>query len=533
MFGLFSKLQKGFDINGSRRRLIVFYILFVVIPVIVSDGFILSSIFTAEKTNHQHQLENEANAIHYTFFNQVDQAAKLGSAIYSSLYVHRFINRQYESNLEYYNSYQSFFDDTLLHLVTVQSGMEFKIYLDNDSITNGAEFQQLSKAKDTDWYNYILVSGLNKGLYFDITMGPNNSVQRTIYFFQRLNYYDYQSPNIMLIEIDYANFAEILENLNYEYRGYICDDERVLISNGRYSNVSKEYASIDSLKDVSYTQDFMVYGQNLHINIISNDYNMLTILKHRWYQVLLMLLVNISLPLFVSELIHITYKNRIRQQETVVARKNAELLALHSQINPHFLFNALESIRMHSILKQENETAGMVEHLAKLQRQYTEWQQDSIRIINEMDFVEAYLKLQKYRFGDRLSFELDVEDECKELLIPKLTIVTFVENACVHGIESKNAPGWIFVRVYHKDESVVIEIEDTGNGIPEETVDSLLKSMRTASIEMLKEKGRVGIVNACLRLKMVTEGEVTFDMDSEMGTGTLVMITIPVKYLKG
>jgi len=174
-----------------------------------------------------------------------------------------------------------------------------------------------------------------------------------------------------------------------------------------------------------------------------------------------------------------------------------------------------------------------VEHLAKLQRQYTEWNDDIIAIENELNFVEAYLQLQKYRFGDRLSFEIDIEDECRKLLIPKLTLVTFVENAVVHGIESKTTPGWIFVRIYVKGENVIIEIEDTGSGIPEDIANELLENMRNADISMLKEKGRVGIVNACVRLKMISEDDVMFDMESEIGTGTLFQITIPMMYLKG
>lgn len=532
MFKLFSKIKSGLTTNVSRKSMIVLYIIFVVIPILISDSLILSSIYNTEKTIRKHHLENEANAIHYTFFNQVDQAAKLGSALYSSLYVHRFMHTEYESALDYYNAYQSFFDDTLLHLVTSQSGMSFKIYIDNPTVINGAEFQNIEKAQGTDWYEYVKKSNLNKGLYFD-TKTVANHIQRTVYFFQKLNYYEYDSKNIMLIEIDYAQFVEQLENLNYEFKAYICDDEYIRMSNGKYSNVAKDYTTVDNLKDISYVQNFEAYGQNLTLKIVGAPTSFWYMFKNRWHQLLFMLLINIALPLFVSDLMHTTYKNELREQETVVARKNAELLALHSQINPHFLFNSLESIRMHSLLKQENETAQMVEHLAKLQRQYTEWQQDNICIENEMEFVKAYLNLQKYRFGDRLSFELDVDDDCKKLLIPKLTLVTFVENAVVHGIESKTTPGWIFVRISRDDAITTIEIEDTGTGIPEEDAKELLFKMRNANIGMLKEKGRVGIVNACLRLKMITDNKVTFDLDSEQGTGTLVQIGIPTECLEG
>ena len=81
MFKLFSKIKGRFNPTVSRRRLIVLYIIFVVIPIILSDSLILTSIYNTEQTVRRHHLENEANAIHYTFFNQVDQAAKLGSAI--------------------------------------------------------------------------------------------------------------------------------------------------------------------------------------------------------------------------------------------------------------------------------------------------------------------------------------------------------------------------------------------------------------------------------------------------------------------
>ncbi len=94
-----------------------------------------------------------------------------------------------------------------------------------------------------------------------------------------------------------------------------------------------------------------------------------------------------------NELIQIVYKNKIKEQEMLVERQNAELLALHSQINPHFLFNALESIRMHSLLKNEYETADMVEKLALMQRQYVEWETTVSRSEQEMEFVRAYLGL--------------------------------------------------------------------------------------------------------------------------------------------
>ena len=171
--------------------------------------------------------------------------------------------------------------------------------------------------------------------------------------------------------------------------------------------------------------------------------------------------------------------------------------------------------------------AEMVEKLAVMERQNVDWATDTVEIGKEMEFVEAYLGLQKYRFGDRLSYELDVDEACLAVSIPKLTVVTFVENACIHGIESKTTQGWIFVRIYMEEDGLCIEVEDTGSGMEEEERRELLEKMQTASIDHLRKKGRVGMINACLRIKMVTENRAKFALESEKGVGTIVQIRIP------
>ena len=230
----------------------------------------------------------------------------------------------------------------------------------------------------------------------------------------------------------------------------------------------------------------------------------------------------------MNSLIDTAYRCRLKEQKMDIARQNAELMALYSQINPHFLFNALESIRMHSILKKEEETADMIQKLAIMVRQNVDWSSDSNTIKRELAFVEAYLSLQKYRFGERLSYQINAQEDCQNILVPKLTITTFVENACVHGIEAKSFPGWIFVRVYTENDALCMEIEDTGGGMDEAEVERIQDRMRNASLKMLKEKGRVGMVNTCLRIRMMTEDTAQFSVESEPGIGTLVSIRFPL-----
>ena len=533
MAGLDSIFNNSIYKIKNRRKLLVLYFACVIIPIVLTDIYVLSQIYKSDKSIREHALENEANAIHYTFCSSVDQAAHLSTAVYTSLFVHRFINKDFGSPMEYYDSYMAFFNNPLVSQVNDQAGLKFQFYVDNDSITSGDHMQHISRGEEKDWYKYMKKSGLQRGLFFGGEKNYDGSVQRKMYFFQRLNYFDRDSRNVFLIEFDYVMLAQNLENLNYEAKAYICDDRRVLMTNSKYSNVNKRYASANALSGTYYGKTMEVYGQNLVIVVENQTKTAIHMFQKRWYLLVPLLLINLLFPMHMMlEVMKIIYESRLREQDMVVAQKNAELLALHSQINPHFLFNALESIRMHSLLKHETETSEMVERLAKLQRQYTEWQDDRVTIEKELEFVRAYLGLQKYRFGDRLSFDIDVSEECLNYYIPKLTLVTFVENACVHGIESKTSPGWIFVRAQLKDEMILLEIEDTGNGMQGLEAIELAAKMRNASIDMLKSKGRVGIINACLRLKIMTEDEVEFEVDSEQGTGTLIQMKMPVKYMK-
>ena len=212
-------------------------------------------------------------------------------------------------------------------------------------------------------------------------------------------------------------------------------------------------------------------------------------------------------------------------------KRQAQYLALQNQINPHSLYNTLESIRGEALIAGLDGVADMTEALAKFFRYTITKVENLVSVEEELDNCETYFGIQKYRFGDRLNYNLEIDPECAQIRIPKLTIVTFVENACVHGIESKASPGWIFVRVYKREEQLCIEIEDTGSGIEEQKLYQMQHDMQNADIEMLKNKKSVGMLNACLRLKMCTEDHVCFEIEGEEGVGTWITICIPMEYL--
>lgn len=497
------------------------------------------------------------------------------------------MNREYSTPRHYIKNYQTFKKNIL-----IQGGYGdnsfVRLYADNETIVNGDIFWRLSMVKETEWYKYLQKANLDIALYYYYDSGiylTSSQKKRKIVLLRKLNYYPKSKKKILMFEMDYNGLINNLEKSNYGMPVYICHNDTVLASNTENNSIGVDFTKFNTKEKVSYRKPLSLYGLDLEIKVIEPEGKFFAVIKHNMLSVALLVLGNIILPLIFMEainesfakrlkelssvfnrvedehlieisnvrgsdeigslmrnynkmaartnqLIQTFYINRLKEQEMSIAKQKAELLALYSQINPHFLFNALESIRMHSVLKGEFETADMVEKLAVMTRQNVEWSNDSVRISDEIGFVQAYLALQKYRFGERLSFELDVEEACEEFQIPKLTLVTFVENACVHGVERKMGPSWIFVRAYLEEESLCLEIEDTGCGMNVRLMEELRDKMEHASIHMLKEKGRVGIINACLRLKMATKDEVHFEIDSEEGVGTIILIRIPVSYVK-
>lgn len=183
---------------------------------------------------------------------------------------------------------------------------------------------------------------------------------------------------------------------------------------------------------------------------------------------------------------------------------------------------------MHSILKKETETARILEDFAILMRKNIQWSRDFVTVAEECDNVSRYLEIQKYRFGERLEFSVSVQKECRDRMILKFIIITFVENACVHGIEESLEGGSITVLVSEDDKKLYLEIMDGGNGMPVEELEELKKRVESADISDIQNaKKSIGILNAVVRMKQHYGSEVQIEINSTIGEGTEVCICLP------
>ncbi|EFM08651.1 integral membrane sensor signal transduction histidine kinase [Paenibacillus curdlanolyticus YK9] len=202
-----------------------------------------------------------------------------------------------------------------------------------------------------------------------------------------------------------------------------------------------------------------------------------------------------------------------------IKQKEIKLRMMASQINPHFLFNALESIRMKAHINKQTEIAQTVKLLGTLMRKNLEIGGSSILLSDEIEIVRCYLEIQRFRFGDRLSFELDIDPLSLSMRVPPLIVQPLVENAVVHGLECKEEGGYVRIRTSVSDdgETLQIEIKDNGQGMDEQRKQQLLASLE----DMEDREGyRIGMRNVHQRL-VLTYGEaygMTLESDPENGT---------------
>lgn len=593
-----STIYRKIDDFSLKKKLFLLYILCVILPVTLLDGLLFTSLLNNETRRQEDEMQNVSSAVKYTLGQKFDDAVFITKDFWLNQTINEFLDTKFVSPYDYYARYSDIKDNSFGDVTTVCRGATLHFYADNDSIITGGEFGNFNSIRNQKWFSDFTKSALLLKISSYIAdtddQGNPQSPMRAISIIRRMNWRINWSPGcdkIMKLDLDYSGIENAIVNSDFTYAVYVCSGDTILFSNrGNTSkNAPFDILTKEERAKIGNKQSIELYSEKYDIYVLRQDPSILLMLRNNVMFIAAIIAFSLLVPIAfmylfnrsftfrlsklsshlaavsekeghlekipgirghdeigelmhsynrmavrINELIHVVYKRRLEEQAADIARQRAEVLALQSQINPHFLFNALESIRMHSVIRHENETAEMICKLSLMMRNSVEWSQDVIAVAEEIRFTEAYLQLQKYRFGNQLSYRINVEPSCAVLYIPKLSIVTFVENACVHGIESKTSPGWVFLEVKRSGNEMILEVEDTGIGMSEAALQTMQESMDHASIERLKQKGsRVGVINACVRLKSFSQNKCRFFVDSEEGVGTTVTIHIPLNCAQG
>jgi len=205
-------------------------------------------------------------------------------------------------------------------------------------------------------------------------------------------------------------------------------------------------------------------------------------------------------------------------------KRKAELVALQSQINPHFLYNTLDSLRWMAQKQGQNEMSSIIVELATFFRIGLSRGKELITIRQEIEHTKSYLKIQQFRYEDKFVFNIDVENEILNLYIPKIVIQPLVENSIYHGIKNKQGQGTINIRGVLKDGKVILTVHDDGKGMTRERLKEVRKELYG---ETQRKRDIYGIKNINERIKRWFGDEYGLSIDSSADEGTIVTIIIP------
>lgn len=209
--------------------------------------------------------------------------------------------------------------------------------------------------------------------------------------------------------------------------------------------------------------------------------------------------------------------------------KESELRSLQNQINPHFLFNTLNTISRKAYIEGAEETSDLIASISTLLR-YNIGQLDHTALLqHEVEVVQEYFFIQKTRFADKVNFETSIDDSCLSVQIPRLSLQPIVENAFMHGIEEMRRGALIKLSIYQDEKFIYIKVTDNGVGMDQQTVNSILNlSESEAKEQITKRRGHstgLGIKNVISRLKLHNEYNDLL-IESELGKGTTVTIKL-------
>lgn len=209
----------------------------------------------------------------------------------------------------------------------------------------------------------------------------------------------------------------------------------------------------------------------------------------------------------------------LKEQYTLGQEKvEAELMALQSQINPHFLYNTLDMINWMSQKKESENIRSVVQAMSRFYRLTLSKGRDIVSIRDEVELCEAYMEIQKRRYKGRICYEVEVDEDILNCLIPKITLQPFLENAIIHGINEKSdGRGMILLNGWMEDGRVTLSVTDDGEGMTQE------------DRQKSHQGSHYGLKNIEHRLELFFGESIPVQTESSPGIGTCVIINIPVR----
>lgn len=551
-----------------RTKLLIIYLIGSLIPMLVLNGVFVFRIVSDIKISRTESFYRAVNNMSSLIHQYIEDAVVNLHFLYQNKPLYKFIEAEYETQEDFISVYKEYYEEGYRFFTGGPQISSVKVYTDNPTVMNTSEIKLLDSIElNNSWYSKLKNRSPEILLYYNPEKPHIISIVRQMDFFPLYSKWDKIAKidiNIKRIEKYMKDYAEggtytllspdkdvviragdekvsekmmeyeiplgrsILEK-GWSVKGYtstlspfnlfIQEDYLLIIliivivlytrlsvyllSKSFYSRIQSLVMGIHNLNDENIESYHLTDPGTDEIGQLSHSFNKMIIR--------------------VRKLIHEIAESKLAQKENQLARERSRFNALLSQINPHYLFNVLETIRMKSLVKKETETAEVIALLSRSYRHLIDWSEDMVPLKTELEIVKEFLVIQKYRFEDDLNYEIKYNDELKSVLVPRYSIQPFVENACIHGLEGSSRQGFIDISVELTGGFLSFRIEDNGAGMTGDKLDTVLAGLKDEN-----SSNSLGIRNIYQRLNHHYSG-FKFTISSIHGEGTIVEIIIPQK----
>ena len=229
----------------------------------------------------------------------------------------------------------------------------------------------------------------------------------------------------------------------------------------------------------------------------------------------------------LNKLVKENYEINYQKQALQIKHNDIKLRLLVNQMNPHFLFNTLENIRMEAHIRKEKVIADAIGQLGNLLRQSIQTGGEERLFTDELALVQEYINIQIFRYEDRIKYSCMICDSTKDIKILPFLVQPIVENAIIHGLEGSKNDGEISLRAYAENGTLIIEVTDNGAGLSGERLQEIRDSLEN---DTAYEDGSIGLCNVHMRIQLHYGPPYGLEIDSEENRFTKVIIKIPAHY---
>lgn len=216
-------------------------------------------------------------------------------------------------------------------------------------------------------------------------------------------------------------------------------------------------------------------------------------------------------------------------KETEKEKREMEMLALQAQINPHFLYNTLNSILWLSELQGADKVTQMLDSLIKVLQYTVDNTKEFVRVRDEVAFIHNYIRILNFRYFERFSFIFDIKEDTLEYEMPRFILQPLVENAVLHGFDNNDLNATVKLSIHLQDGELFLCVSDDGRGMPEEKIREILHTDSSSK----KSLNKIGLYNVNQRICLTYGGEYAIHIDSKVGCFTKVTVRIPAQNAAG